>query len=60
MVAEEPKITIRLSKIKNNRVLDRVQMVVDVFYEPNVKVTKENIQKNCILIQKIPCCNIWS
>ena len=40
MAAEEPKFTIRLSKIKNNRVLDRVQMVVDVFYEPNVKVTK--------------------
>ena len=45
MAAEEPKFTIRLSKIKNNRVLDRVQMVVDVFYEPNVKVTKENIKK---------------
>ena len=42
---EEPKFTVRLSKIKNNRVLDRVQMVVDVFYEPNVKVTKENIKK---------------
>ena len=43
MAAEEPKFTIRLSKIKNNRVLDRVQMVVDVFYEPNVEV--ENIKK---------------
>ena len=44
-MAEEPKFTIRLSKIKNNRVLDRLQMVVDVFYERNVKVTKENIKK---------------
>ena len=45
MSAEEPKFTIRLSKIKNNRVLDRLQMVVDVFYEPKVKVTKESIKK---------------
>ena len=44
-MTEEPKFTIRLSKIKNNRVLDRLQMVVDVFYEPTVKVTKENIKK---------------
>ena len=54
-MAEEPKFTIRLSKIKNNRVLDRVQMVVDVFYEPNVKVTKESIKKNFIPIQKKSC-----
>ena len=45
MSGEEPKFTIRLSKIKNNRVLDRLQMVVDVYYEPTVKVTKENIKK---------------
>ena len=45
MAAEEPKFTLKLSKIKNNRVLDRIQMVVDVFYEPTVKVTKENIKK---------------
>ena len=44
-MAEDPKFTIRLSKIRNNRVLDRLQMVVDVFYERNVKVTKENIKK---------------
>jgi small subunit ribosomal protein S24e len=44
-MAEEPKFTIRLSKIKNNRVLDRLQMVVDVFYEHAVKVTKESIRK---------------
>ena len=35
----------KLSKIKNNRVLDRVQMVVDAYYAPNVKLTKENIRK---------------
>ena len=45
MSSEEPSFTIKLSKIKNNRVLDRVQMVADVFYAPNVKVTKENIKK---------------
>ena len=45
MAAEEPKFTLRLSKIKNNRVLDRVQMVVDVYYEPTLKITKENIKK---------------
>ena len=44
-MAEEPKFTIRLSKIKNNRVLDRLQMVVDVFYDHAVKVTKESIRK---------------
>jgi len=54
MAAEEPKFTIRLSKIKNNRVLDRVQMVVDVFYEPNVEVTKENIKKKLHLNSKNP------
>ena len=36
---------IYLNKIKNNRVLDRLQMVVDVFYEHAVKVTKESIRK---------------
>ena len=45
MAAEEPKFTLKLSKIKNNRVLDRVQMVVDVYYEPTLKITKENIKK---------------
>ena len=45
MAAEEPKFTMRLSKIKNNRVLDRIQMVVDVYYEPTLKITKENIKK---------------
>ena len=45
MAAEETKFTLKLSKIKNNRVLDRVQMVVDVYYEPTLKITKENIKK---------------
>ena len=44
-MAEEPKFTIRLAKIKNNRLLDRIQMVCDVYYEPKTKITKENIKK---------------
>ena len=44
-MAEEPNFTIRLGKIKNNRLLDRVQMVCDVFYEPRTKITKEHIRK---------------
>ncbi len=44
-MAEEPNFTIRLGKIKNNRLLDRVQMVCDVYYEPKAKVTKEHIRK---------------
>ena len=44
-MSEEPTFTIKLSKIRNNRVLSRVQMVVDVFHENNVKITKENIKK---------------
>ena len=45
MATDEPIFTMKLSKIKNNRILDRIQMVVDVFYDLNVKVTKENIRK---------------
>ncbi len=44
-MAEEPNFTIRLAKIKNNRLLDRIQMVCDVYYEPKAKVTKEHIRK---------------
>ena len=44
-MSEEPTFTIKLSKIRDNRVLSRVQMVVDVFHENNVKITKENIKK---------------
>ena len=44
-MAEEPNFTIRLSKIKNNRLLDRIQMVCDVYYEPKAKITKEHIRK---------------
>ena len=50
-MAEEPKFTIRLAKIKNNRLLDRIQMVCDVYYEPKAKITKELIKKkNCYTI----------
>ena len=48
-MAEEPKFIMRLSKIRNNRLLDRLQMVVDVFYERAVKVTKESIKKKLLL-----------
>ena len=44
-MAEEPNFTIRLAKIKNNRLLDRIQMVCDVYYEPKTKITKEHIKK---------------
>ena len=44
-MAEEPNFTIRLGKIKNNRLLDRIQMVCDVYYEPKAKITKEHIRK---------------
>jgi len=56
-MTEELKFTIRLSKIKNYRVLDRVQVAIDVFYDPNIKVRKENIKKKCISIQKNPYSN---
>ena len=45
MSSEEPTFTIKLSKIRNNRVLNRIQMVVDAFHESNLKITKENIKK---------------
>ena len=47
-MAEEPKFTIRLAKIKNNRLLDRIQMVCDVYYEPKAKITKELIKKKLL------------
>ena len=45
MAEEQPNFTIRLAKIKNNRLLDRIQMVCDVYYEPKTKITKEHIKK---------------
>ena len=53
-MAEEPNFTIRLSKIKNNRLLDRLQMVCDVYYEPKAKITKENIKKKIVQQFKKP------
>ena len=53
-MAEEPNFTIRLSKIKNNRLLDRTQMVCDVFYDPKLKITKENIKKKIVQQFKKP------
>ena len=48
MTDADPKFIMRLSKIRNNRLLDRIQMVVDVFYDRAVKVTKENIKKKIV------------
>ena len=48
MTDADPKFIMRLSKIRNNRLLDRLQMVVDVFYDRAVKVTKENIKKKIV------------
>ena len=57
-MAEEPSFTIRLGKIKNNRLLDRVQMVCDVFYEPKAKITKEMIKNKIARQFKIILTNI--
>ena len=53
-MAEEPNFTIRLSKIRNNRLLERTQMVCDVYYEPKTKITKENIKKKIVQQFKKP------
>ncbi len=60
MAEEQPNFTIRLAKIKNNRLLDRVQMVCDVFYEPRTKVTKEHIRKKIAQQFKKPNVVIFS
>lgn len=39
------KLFCRFTKVKNNRLLSRVQMVVDVFHARNQKVTKEQIRE---------------
>ena len=59
-MAEEPSFTIRLGKIKNNRLLDRVQMVCDVFYEPKAKITKEMIKNKIARQFKKPNVVIFS
>ena len=39
----EQHISARFTKVKNNRLLNRVQMIVDVYHAPSVKVTKNMI-----------------
>lgn len=39
------KLNIRFSHVKNNRLLNRVQMIVDVFHPRELKVTKEMIRE---------------
>lgn len=39
------KLIVRFSKIKNNRLLNRSQMVVDVYHPASQKVTKEQIRE---------------
>ena len=48
MAEADPKLTIKISKIKNNRLLERVQMIVNVYYDPKVKVTREHIKKKLV------------
>ena len=47
-MSDEPNLVFRLSKIKNNRLLDRIQMIVNVYHTSKVKVTKEQIRKKLI------------
>ena len=44
-MSEEDHISCRYSKIKNNKLLNRVQMIVDVFHSTKVKVTKSMIME---------------
>ena len=39
------KLIVRFSKIKNNRLLNRTQMIVDVYHPAAQKVTKEQIRE---------------
>lgn len=41
----DTKLICRFSKIKNNRLLNRVQMVVDCFHPREANVTKEQIKE---------------
>ena len=38
-------LTCRFSKVKNNRLLNRVQLIVDVLHDREAKVTKEQIRE---------------
>ena len=53
-MSEEPNFSIRLGKIKNNRLLERTQMVCDVYHDPKTKVTKESIKKKIVQQFKKP------
>ena len=48
------KLFCRFTKVKNNRLLNRVQMVVDVFHDRTQKVTKEQIREAIKLKFKKP------
>ena len=39
------KLHVRFSKVKNNRLLSRVQMIVDVYHDRKTNVTKEQIRE---------------
>ena len=45
MSQKDNQFFIRLAKIKNNRLLSRVQMIANIFHPANVKVTKEQIKE---------------
>ena len=45
MSQKDAQFFIRLAKIKNNRLLSRVQMIANIFHPANVKVTKEQIKE---------------
>ena len=38
-------IVARFTKVKANKLLNRVQMIVDAFHPPDMKVTKEQIKE---------------
>ena len=47
-MSEGPNLIFRLSKIKKNQLLDRVQMIVNENHKKKAKVTKEQIRKKLI------------
>ena len=59
MAEAEPKLTMKISKIKNNRLLDRVQMIVNVYYDPKVKVTRSHITKKLVEKFKKPHVSVF-
>jgi small subunit ribosomal protein S24e len=59
MAEADPKLLIKLSKIKNNRLLERVQMIVNVYYDPKIKVTREQIKKKLVETFKKPHVSIF-